>query len=150
MMCEQGHGTSNALNGDVHKTSPYLFKSLQSPGQTYSTVIPNTNNVVAIDIALSSLSTYLKKQKLSNEGEIFLYQDTGEIIASNQKSELQASLSQVASVELSDAQQAYLTAHGPVKVSNSTDWSPIDFSIAGKPQGYAIDVLNIVAATTGA
>ena len=140
---------SNALNGDVHKTSPYLFKSLQSPGQTYSTVIPNTNNVVAIDVALSSLSTYLKRQKLSDEGDIFLYQETGEIIASNQKSELQASLSQVAPVALSDAQQAYLTAHGPVKISNSTDWSPVDFSIAGKPQGYAIDVLNIVATTTG-
>ncbi|MGB1297838.1 MAG: HD domain-containing phosphohydrolase [Psychrobium sp.] len=140
---------TNALDGDVHKTSPYLFKSLQSPGQTYSTVIANSRNVVAIDIALSSISTYLKKQKLSDEGEVYLYQESGEIIASNQKSELQATLSQVSPVELSEEQRAYISAHGSVKISNSADWSPIDFAISGKPQGYAIDVLDIVSAKTG-
>jgi HD-GYP domain-containing protein (c-di-GMP phosphodiesterase class II)/ABC-type amino acid transport substrate-binding protein len=140
---------TNAKLGDVHKTRPYLFKSLQSPGQTYSSVIPGTNSVVAIDIALSSLSTYLKKQKLSDEGQIYLYQKTGEIVASNQKSQLQATLSTIKHVNLTQVQQDYLVNNNTVKISNSTDWSPIDFSIAGKPQGYAIDVLAIVEASAG-
>lgn len=139
----------NAELSSVKKTAPYLFKSLQSPGQTYSSVIAGTKHVVAIDIALSSISTYLKRQSLSESGEVYLYQKTGEIIASNQKSQLQTTLASIAPVELSTAQQDYLTEHRSVKISNSTDWSPIDFAIAGKPQGYAIDMLAIVAASTG-
>ena len=139
---------TNAQLDIVHKTSPYLFKSLQSPGQTYSSKIPGTNSVVAIDIALSSISTYLQKQKLGKDGEVYLYQKTGEIVASNQKSQLQASLSKVKPVILTPAQQAYLQQHNTVKISNSADWSPIDFAISGKPDGYAIDVLKIVSAST--
>lgn len=139
----------NAQSADVYKTAPYLFKSLQAPGQTYSAVIPNTNHVVAIDIALSSLSTYLDRQKLSGEGEIYLYQKTGEIIANNQVNPLQVSLSNVERMELTRSQHQYIEQHGHVKLSNSADWSPIDFSIAGKPQGYVVDIMKIVSAKTG-
>lgn len=36
-----------------------------------------------------------------------------------------------------------------IKVSNETDWAPIDFAKSGEPQGYSIDMLNIISDMTG-
>jgi len=134
---------------EVFKTAPYLFKSLQAPGQTYSALIPGTEHVIAIDIALSSLSNYLQQQKLAGEGEIYIYRKSGEIIATNQQGKLEKSLANINKVVLSKSQRQLVNEVNPVRVSNSTDWSPIDFAISGKPQGYAIDIMSIVAAKTG-
>ena len=140
---------TEAKVGEVHKTDPYLFQHLKAPGQTYSTIIPGTSAVLAVDIALSSISTYLKQEEISADGEIYLYQKTGEIIASNQASRLEKSLLAVPKLVLSLKQQRFVAKHRPIKISNSIDWSPIDFTIAGKPQGYAVDIMSIVAASTG-
>jgi len=133
----------------VFKTAPYLFKSLQAPGQTYSALIPGTQHVIAIDIALSSLSTYLQRQRLGGAGEIYIYRPSGEIIATNQQGKLEKSLAKISQIALSQSQQQLIQDISPLRVSNSSDWSPIDFSISGKPQGYAMDIMSIVAAKTG-
>jgi len=138
-----------AKENNIHKTSPYLFKSLKAPGQTYSTVIAGTNHVLAVDIALSSLSIYLKEQKITGEGEIYLYQKSGEIIASNQANPLEQILAHVSPLELTPEQAAFVASSNSIKTSNLMDWPPIDFGVSGEPQGYAVDVMSVVAARTG-
>ncbi|MDP2559574.1 transporter substrate-binding domain-containing protein [Psychrobium sp. 1_MG-2023] len=133
----------------VHKTAPYLFQHLQAPGQTYSRVLPNSSAVIAVDIALSSLSTYLQQQQVSADEEIYLYQETGEVIASNLVDSFEQSMLQVPRLALTPKQQAFIDKKQLFKVSNSQDWSPIDFAISGKPQGYAVDLMSIVSASTG-
>ena len=137
-----------AVAGSVEKTPPYLFQHLQAPGQTYSTVIPATQAVLAIDIALSSLSGYLSKLPLSNDGEMYIYQKGGEIAATNR---INNGVDQIAAeaVPLSEPQQHYLAGLGKVRVSNEMDWPPIDYAVSGEPKGYAIDLIRLLAEMTG-
>ena len=148
----------NAQADTVSKTAPYMFQHLQAPGQTYSAKIPKTNAVLAIDIALSSFESYLTKEGLGDDGiedkKIFLYQGTGEIIASNQHSQKAKQVNQnllntVTKIPLTVAQKALIARTPALKVSNETDWAPIDFSISGQPKGYSIDILSIISQMTG-
>jgi len=144
---------TDANYDEVNKTPPYLFQHLQSSGQTYSTKIPNTNNVLAIDIALSSFNGFLKNQDKSTNNqtgkEIYLLQKTGEIIASNQEAITTKPLPVVSRVPLTQAQKSFIATHDKIKVSNELDWAPIDFSISGHPQGYSIDMLTLISKMTG-
>ncbi|WP_373017839.1 HD domain-containing phosphohydrolase [Thiomicrorhabdus sp.] len=140
---------SNATIDKVYKTAPYLFQHLQAPGQTYSTVIPSTQSVLAVDIALSSISDYLYKQPLSKGGEIYLYQNNGELIASNQNNDGNNELPKASALELSDQQRQYIQQLGKVRISNEMDWPPIDFSVIGEPKGYAIDLVKLISSMTG-
>ncbi|MGF1764222.1 HD domain-containing phosphohydrolase [Aliivibrio kagoshimensis] len=143
----------NAQLDTVYKTSPYMFQNLQAPGQTYSAKIPNTDAVLAIDIALSSLDEYLMEQGLGQEGEIdkeiYLFQKSGEIISSSQK-DIEGSLPTPApNLPLSSKQRQLIESTPTLNVSNETDWGPIDFSISGHPEGYSIDVLTLISEMTG-
>jgi HD-GYP domain-containing protein (c-di-GMP phosphodiesterase class II)/ABC-type amino acid transport substrate-binding protein len=143
----------NAQLDTVYKTPPYMFQNLQAPGQTYSAKIPDTDAVLAIDIALSSLDEYLIEQGLSQDGEtdkeIYLFQKSGEIISSNQKV-IEASLPTPApNLPLSSKQKQLIERTPTLNVSNETDWAPIDFSISGHPEGYSIDVLTLISEMTG-
>lgn len=137
-----------AVAGSVEKTPPYLFQHLQAPGQTYSTVIPTTQDVLAIDIALSSLSDYLAKLPLSNDGEMYIYQQGGEIIATNRIRDGANPLT-ATEVPLDESQKRYLADLGKVRVSNEMDWPPIDYAVSGEPKGYAIDLIRLLADMTG-
>ena len=148
----------NAEVERVSKTAPYMFQHLQAPGQTYSAKIPDTNAVLAIDIALSSFESFLTKEGLGDDGiankKIFLYQDTGKIIASNQYSQGnnktdQSLVNKLNNLTLSTEQKALIARTPVLKVSNDADWAPIDFSISGQPMGYSIDVLTLVSQMTG-
>ncbi len=48
-------------------------------------------------------------------------------------------------LELSDEERAWLRAHPVIRVSNEPDWPPYDFSVAGKPTGFAIDYLRLLS-----
>ncbi|MCX4190540.1 HD domain-containing phosphohydrolase [Methylophaga sp. OBS3] len=140
---------TNAKEHEVFKTEPYLFQHIQAPGQTYSTVIPGTNSVLAVDIALASLSDFFKTQDLGDESEIYLYQKSGEIIASNQNVVDRNGLPAAEPLTLSDAQQAIVERNKYLLVSNETNWPPVNFAVAGQPYGYAIDTLEYIAEMTG-
>ncbi|MCK9605688.1 MAG: transporter substrate-binding domain-containing protein [Methylomonas sp.] len=137
-----------AVTGSVEKTTPYLFQHLQAPGQTYSTVIPATQAVLAIDIALSSLSNYLAELPLSTDGEMYIYQHEGEIVATNRVADSDA-LPVAEVIPLSEWQKQYLADLGTIRVSNELDWPPIDYAVSGEPKGYAIDLLRLLAEMTG-
>lgn len=139
----------NAKAGEVYKSSPYLFQSLQSPGETYSTLIADHKAVLAVDITLSSLSEFLQTQELSHDSEIYLYQETGELIASNLPAREQQPLPAAPTLTLSAEQKQLLEKIPSLTVSNEIDWPPINFAASGQPYGYAIDVLNYVSTMLG-
>ena len=139
----------NAEVHTVNKTPPYMFRYPQVPGQTYSIKLSESGTVLGMDITLQALSNYLRQQPLSKGGEIYLYKASGEIVASNRLQGGQDALANVTPLPLSDTQRAYINSLGSLKISNELDWAPIDFSVAGKPQGYSVDLLKLAAAKLG-
>lgn len=143
----------NAKLGEVYKTAPYMFQHLQAPGQTYSAKIPDTNAVLAVDIALSSLDQYLTAQGLSQSGstdkEVYLFQKSGEIISSNQVDNEHTLNEKITKLTLSKEQKQLVANTPTLMVSNETNWAPIDFSVSGQPRGYSIEVLSLIAQMSG-
>lgn len=135
--------------GKVHKTAPYQFQHLQAPGQTYSMRIAGRDAVLAIDIALSTLSDKLNEQILSKDSRIYLYQGNGEIIASSESLMPPIAMPKVEPLLLSDEQRQWVEKYPILTVSNELDWPPFDFVIAGEPFGYAIDLLSMIEQMTG-
>ncbi|MGD7036553.1 HD domain-containing phosphohydrolase [Methylotuvimicrobium buryatense] len=135
--------------GKVHKTAPYQFQHLQAPGQTYSMRIAGQDAVLAVDIALSAMSDKLNEQMLSKDSRIYLYQGSGEIIASSESRMPPTVMPKVEPLVLNDEQRQLVEKNPILTVSNELDWPPFDFVIAGEPFGYAIDVLSMIEQMTG-
>ncbi|MDP5214075.1 transporter substrate-binding domain-containing protein [Pseudoalteromonas tunicata] len=137
----------------VFTTKPYLFQHLQAPGQTYSIKLDNQNGVIAIDIALSSISQYLitkQDQDIDAEAvEMYLFQDDGQIIASNGNALDKLAIPSTKRLNLTQPQQDVVNKYQSLSVSNESDWAPIDFAISGNPDGYSVEVLNIISQLTG-
>lgn len=139
----------NATPDSVYKTRPYLFQHLQQPGQTYSIKLPSSRAVLAIDVTLDSVSSFLDSFPLTPGSEIYLYQQTGELIASNHdRTQSQPDLP-LPSVTLSPEERALVDQLGVLRVSNELNWPPIDYAISGEPQGYDIDLIRSVAQMIG-
>ncbi|WP_297807573.1 HD domain-containing phosphohydrolase [uncultured Methylophaga sp.] len=138
-----------ATDNEVRKTNPYMFHNLQAPGQTYSIKVENTDAVIAVDIALSSLSAFFNLNKIGRQSEIFLYEPSGDLVASSVKPHEEMTLPQPEPMTLSESQQAVVAQYPQLTVSNEIDWAPIDFAVSGQPQGYSVDYLNMLSAMTG-
>ena len=52
-------------------------------------------------------------------------------------------------VHLTDEEQNWLDSHQAITVSNEFDWPPFDFAISGTPQGFGIDLMNLLAERSG-
>jgi len=133
----------------VYKTAPYLFQHLQKPGQTYAMRIAGQHAVLAVDITLSALSQGLGRQAINHGSRIYLYQGNGELIASSEIHHRPAHLPPAEPLALSPAERKIVAATPVLTVSNETDWPPVDFTVSGKPYGYAIDMLSLVSQMTG-
>ncbi|WP_394391231.1 HD domain-containing phosphohydrolase [Shewanella woodyi] len=141
----------------VSRTQPYLFDFSQLPGQTYSIALADSGSdfeaVLAVDITLSTLSKYLNVIGRSTSGgfesEVYLYQPSGELIASNQQQSTQVELPKSVPLGLTQEQYSFIESLPVLRVSNETDWPPIDFAISGEPLGYGIDIMQLVAQMTG-
>jgi adenylate cyclase len=74
---------SAALRQDqVSVTDAYIFSSLRAPGLTVSRRISGGGEaVVAADITLARLSSFLREQKVGESGIVFIHNDRGEVIA---------------------------------------------------------------------
>jgi ABC-type amino acid transport substrate-binding protein/signal transduction histidine kinase len=46
-------------------------------------------------------------------------------------------------------EQAWLAAHPRIRVHNETNWPPINFAVNGKPSGYSIDYMTLLARKIG-
>ncbi|MCG9719954.1 HD domain-containing phosphohydrolase [Shewanella sp. Isolate7] len=141
----------DARRDKVFKTEPYLFQNLQAPGITYSIRLPGSDAVLAVDVALSSLDDYLIQLGGGDEAgrEVFVYRASGALVASNRQQAALVDIPAAQPLTLTPEEQA-LVANTPALIaSNETDWPPIDFAVAGRPMGYSIDLLNLVAEMTG-
>lgn len=142
----------NAKHNKIHQTEPYLFQNIQATGQTYSAKVVSSEAVVAVDIVLSSISKYLQEQKsyglVNTNSETYLYTNKGEIIASDIPVDESVSLPAAKPLDLTNTQKQLIADLGTIKVSNETNWAPVDFAVAGQPRGYSIDILNLVAEMT--
>ena len=99
-------------------------------------------------MTLDTLSTFLRDQDISDESEIFIYKADGQIVASNKASEEAASFA-VPQLLLTEQEQAYIASLPPLVVSNEANWPPIDYTLLGKPQGYSVDVMRMIAKMIG-
>ncbi|EJV2651322.1 transporter substrate-binding domain-containing protein [Vibrio vulnificus] len=142
----------SALEDRVIKTEPYLFQHLKITGQTYS--IRSAHSVIGIDIVLSSVASHMTPQAmgLSEDQGIsaFLFNRKGEIIAESRQEQLdEQRMPAISPIVLTANQKEAIAVAGVLKVSNQLNWMPFDFSQAGEPKGYAVDLLKMIATMTG-
>jgi len=52
-------------------------------------------------------------------------------------------------IDLSKTEERWLSQHPVIKVSNEMDFPPFDFTVDNQPQGYMIDLLNLLSANIG-
>jgi HD-GYP domain-containing protein (c-di-GMP phosphodiesterase class II) len=71
----------------AHRSEPYLFAQLGHAGETVSRRVGRSDTVIGMDMTLRSISDLLARQQVADFGEIFLYNEEGEIIASSAYSE---------------------------------------------------------------
>lgn len=52
-------------------------------------------------------------------------------------------------IELTQEEEIFLRDHPVIRVHNETDWPPFNFFESGKPQGFSIDYMNLLASMIG-
>ncbi|MBT8339712.1 MAG: transporter substrate-binding domain-containing protein, partial [Desulfatitalea sp.] len=52
-------------------------------------------------------------------------------------------------ITLTQAEKTWLAGHPEIRVSSEPDYAPFDFRIDGKPAGYSIDYVNLIAERLG-
>ena len=52
-------------------------------------------------------------------------------------------------INLTKEEQLYLKKHPVIKAHNEKDWPPFNFNVNGKPQGFSIDYMNLLASKLG-
>lgn len=62
-------------------TDLYIFSSTQAPGLTMAHQVKGGGAVFGVDITLSELSTFLAEQRISETSRVFLFDDSGRLIA---------------------------------------------------------------------
>ncbi len=142
---------ASATIDTVYKTEPYLFKHLKITGQTYS--IRGKKSVLGIDIVLSSISSKLTPTALGlpdGQGvEAYVFHHSGEVIASNTPPKESTEINVVEPISLNASEKQLVSMTPPLLVSNQVDWRPYDYTRAGEPQGYSIDLLKLLATKIG-
>ncbi|WCP68398.1 transporter substrate-binding domain-containing protein [Vibrio tubiashii] len=135
----------------IFKTEPYLFQHLKITGQTYS--IRTQSRVIGVDIVHSAMKEKMMPTQLGlspdSGAESFVFNDKGEVIASNLELFHEIRIPSASPITLSDKERAEIEAAGSLMVSNQNDWGPYDYAQSGEPKGYAIDLLNLLSQMTG-
>lgn len=146
---------TRASRQEVYKTEPYLFQHLQAAGQSYALQIPGQQvppggkAVLTVDVTFSTLSDQLRSQPLSLDGDLYLFQRSGEVLADNHPQSQTPPLPVVAPLPLNAAQQDYVSRQGKIRIANETDWAPIDYTVAGEPRGFSVDLLRLLLPMAG-
>lgn len=141
---------ASAIASDaVQITEPYIFAQLGAPGQTLSKRLRDSGTVVAIDMTMATLSEFLHRHKIAEHGDVYLFNRAGDVIASSLDQAETSSVQSAPTLELTDEEKAFVATHPELNVSNELSWPPIDYTQAGQPQGYSIDVIRLIAQMTG-
>jgi len=131
------------------KTRPYFFSLLKAPGVTFAKSLEGGQRVVAADISLAGMSRFLHEQRVLPSSEAFLFDARGTITARTMKSSGVKVAGTTAALFLSDEEKSFLATHPIITASNEMDWPPFDFTMSGKPKGYSIEMLDILAQKAG-
>jgi HD-GYP domain-containing protein (c-di-GMP phosphodiesterase class II) len=98
-----------ASSESVSKSEQYVFNLLEMPGYTYSIQSADTGDVLALDIASSSLSHFLVEQQLKMQylvsSEMYVYRGDGEIIAASRNQSQQRTFDDLSALIRLDEQQ---------------------------------------------
>ncbi len=144
----------NASYTDITISKPYVFQLLQLPGRTVSMKIKGTNHVIAIDMTLAKISSFLSRQlvvesdnKIKNS-EVFIYDPKGTIIASS-AAITNTESREIRPVKLTQQEQKYIQSLPTLRVSNDMAWAPFNYSTAGEPRGYVVEKTRILADSLG-
>ena len=62
---------------------------------------------------------------------------------------LSSGLQSTQSLQLDKDEKAFLEANPVLRVHNELNWPPFNFNEQGKPKGYSVDVMNLIAQKTG-
>ena len=52
-------------------------------------------------------------------------------------------------IDVTREEQTWIENHPVIRVSNETNWPPFDFAINGQPQGFSIELMNLLAERIG-
>ncbi len=140
--------TQALASGTTELSEPYLFAQLNLPGQTTSRAVRGSDIVLGLDRTMASLEAFLREQKLSSSSEMFVFHPDGGLVASTLDNDAAGEIP-VPEFELSKAERALVAEQGTLRVSNEMDWPPFDYALLGEPQGYAVDVIRLIAEMTG-
>lgn len=141
--------TAAMASGEAEFTPPYIFSQLGTPGRTVSKRLGDSDVVVGIDITLDTASNFLRAHRIAGHGEVFLYNVSGDIIASSHESHDQDLAIPLPEFALSGKESRFVASLAPLKVSNELDWPPIDYAQSGRPSGYSVDLMRLIARMTG-
>jgi ABC-type amino acid transport substrate-binding protein/serine phosphatase RsbU (regulator of sigma subunit) len=50
---------------------------------------------------------------------------------------------------LTEAEKSWIKTNPTIRVNNESDWPPFNFAVNGKPKGYSIDFMNLLAKKSG-
>ncbi len=134
---------------DTVASAPYLFSQSGQPGTTISRRIRNTRAVVGIDMTLQNFSDYLADRQISLDSTLYLYAANGLLIATSAGSSTEIDAIPRPEFAISREERKYLDSLGPLVVSNELDWPPVDYAVKGKPRGYSVDVMKLLAGMLG-
>lgn len=140
---------SAVASNAVQMTEPYIFAQLGAPGRTLSKRLKHSGTVVAIDMTLATISEFLTEHKISNHGDVYLFNSTGEVIASSLDRQQQRQRMPVPILDLTTAEKQFVAKQPTLNVSNELNWPPFDYTQAGRPNGYSVDVVKLIAQMTG-
>ncbi|WP_206613445.1 HD domain-containing phosphohydrolase [Parahaliea mediterranea] len=135
--------------GALHRTDVYLFSQLGVPGRTVSRRVGNSDTVIALDFTLESFSNWLRQQKISAFGDIYIYRADGTVMGTSARPQAQNALAARGQLTLNREERALLKSLSPITVSNEMDWPPFDYALTGQPRGYSIDLVQLVADELG-
>lgn len=133
----------------IIKTAPYFFSNLKAPGVTYAKCMDGGQRVIAVDMSLSRLSFFLQKQWFLPQSQTFLFDRKGNIIARASQEKAVAQRERSAAIDLTEDEKAFVRENPVIKSSNEMDWPPFDFVLSGKPKGYSVDMLDVLAEKCG-
>lgn len=141
--------TSAIASDAVQMTEPYIFAQLGAPGRTLSKRLKNSETVIAIDMTLATISDFLTEHKISSHGDVYLFNRTGEVIASSIDQKRKRPGIPVPEFVLTEKDKQLVAIQPVLTVSNELNWPPFDYTQAGRPNGYSIDIIRLIAHMTG-
>lgn len=61
----------------------------------------------------------------------------------------QLAIAQMSELKLTETEASFIKDHPVIKVANENDWPPFDYTELGKPKGFSIDLIRLLANKSG-